>query len=336
MGVAKLARLRSSLAMNFSITIKWSGQEYVVTDLKSSSLLSELKEAVFLKTGVKPERQKLFGIRVPPKANQDGHGSLTLEEVKLKNGAKIMLMGSREEAIAAAQEVPKNLPEVVDEFDDIKSIHIPTQARAEFLAKVERRIREYPIKVMNEPRPGKKLLVLDVDGTLFDNWSVGETGADLMRPYLHEFLALMYVHYDLIIWSATNMKWIDAKLALLGVSRNVNYKFVCYLDSRATISVEAPKYGLVDTKPLGLIWGRFEEHYNASNTVIVDDCRHNFLMNPQNGIRIKCFRDAHTNRHTDKELLELGDYLLELSKLDTLDSVDHQHWKKFCRKSTSQ
>ena len=322
------------MAMSFTITIKWSGQEYVIADLKSSSSLAELKEAVFLKTGVKPERQKLFGIRVPPKASHGSHDSLTLEDVKVKNGAKVMLMGSREEVIEAAQEVPKNLPEVVDDFD-IKTIHIPTESRVEFLAKVERRIRDYPIKVMNEPRPGKKLLVLDVDGTLFDNWSVGETGSDLMRPYLHEFLTLMYIHYDLIIWSATNMRWIDAKLDLLGVSRNANYKFVCYLDSRATISVEAPKYGLVDTKPLGLIWGRFEDHYNASNTVIVDDCRQNFLMNPQNGIRIKCFRDAHTNRYTDKELLELGNYLLELSKLDTLDDVDHQHWKRLCRKNVS-
>lgn len=321
--------------MDFSVTIKWSGQEYVITDLRASSSLSELKEAVFSKTGVKPERQKLFGIRIPPKASKDSHGSLTLEDVRLKNGAKVMLMGSREEVIAAAQEVPKDLPEVVDDFD-IKNIQIPTQSRTEFLAKVERRIRDYPIKVMNEPRPGKKLLVLDVDGTLFDNWSVGETGADLMRPYLHEFLTLMYIHYDLIIWSATNMKWIDAKLDLLGVNRNTNYRFVCYLDSLATISVEAPKYGLVNTKPLGLIWGRFAEHYNPSNTIIVDDCRQNFLMNPQNGIRIKCFRDAHTNRYTDKELLELGDYLVELSKLDGLDRIDHQHWKKFRRKGVSQ
>lgn len=39
--------------------------------------------------------------------------------------------------------------------------------REEFLAKIERRVLSYEIKVFNEPRPGKKLLVLDVDYTLF-------------------------------------------------------------------------------------------------------------------------------------------------------------------------
>ena len=39
--------------------------------------------------------------------------------------------------------------------------------REEFLQKIERRVKEYKIEVINEPRPGKKLLVLDVDYTLF-------------------------------------------------------------------------------------------------------------------------------------------------------------------------
>lgn len=40
-------------------------------------------------------------------------------------------------------------------------------AREEYLAKIERRIKEYKISVLNEPREGKKLLVLDIDYTLF-------------------------------------------------------------------------------------------------------------------------------------------------------------------------
>ena len=39
--------------------------------------------------------------------------------------------------------------------------------RDEYLAKIARRVKEYKINVLNEPRPGKKLLVLDVDYTLF-------------------------------------------------------------------------------------------------------------------------------------------------------------------------
>ena len=39
--------------------------------------------------------------------------------------------------------------------------------REEYLAKIEKRIKDYKIEILNEPRPGKKLLVLDIDYTLF-------------------------------------------------------------------------------------------------------------------------------------------------------------------------
>jgi ubiquitin-like domain-containing CTD phosphatase 1 len=82
--------------------------------------------------------------------------------------------------------------------------------------------------LLNEPRPGKKLLVLDIDYTLFDHRSAAETGNELMRPFLHEFLTAAYnvcimlgiffninftficmvpilQDYDIMIWSATSM-----------------------------------------------------------------------------------------------------------------------------------
>ncbi len=39
--------------------------------------------------------------------------------------------------------------------------------REEYLAKIQRRVKEYKIQELNAPRPGKKLLVLDIDYTLF-------------------------------------------------------------------------------------------------------------------------------------------------------------------------
>ena len=39
------------------------------------------------------------------------------------------------------------------------------------------------------------------------------------------------------------------------------------------------------TKPLGVIWGKFEE-YSSKNTIMFDDLRRNFLMNPQNGLKV--------------------------------------------------
>lgn len=48
-------------------------------------------------------------------------------------------------------------------------------------------------------RPGKKLLVLDIDYTLFDHRSTAETGAELMRPFLHEFLTSAYKVKELCV-----------------------------------------------------------------------------------------------------------------------------------------
>jgi len=61
-----------------------------------------------------------------------------------------------------------------------------------YLQKIDKRINDYTIVEKSPPREGKKLLVLDIDYTLFDHRSSAETGAELMRPYLHEFLTSAY------------------------------------------------------------------------------------------------------------------------------------------------
>jgi hypothetical protein len=53
-------------------------------------------------------------------------------------------------------------------------------------------VQSIEVKILNPSREGKKLLVLDIDYTLFDHRSVAETGYELMRPFLHEFLTAAY------------------------------------------------------------------------------------------------------------------------------------------------
>ena len=42
--------------------------------------------------------------------------------------------------------------------------------------------------------------------------------------------------------------------------------------------------GVFQVKPLAVIWGKFKQ-YSSHNTIMFDDLRRNFLMNPQNGLK---------------------------------------------------
>lgn len=156
-----------------------------------------------------------------------------------------MMMGSLEEDIAEANTAPTNLPDVVNDLD-IEEEEVAIENQEVYLAKVEKRIKDYKINMLSELRPDKKLLVLDIDYTLFDHRTTAQSGAELMRPFLHEFLSAAYEYYDIVIWSATGMKWIEEKMKLLGVTTHPSYKIAFYLDSSAMISVHIPKYGVVD------------------------------------------------------------------------------------------
>lgn len=245
-------------------------------------------------------------------------------------------MGSREEDIEEMNAALTDLPEVVNDLD-IEEQEVEIKDQEVYLAKIEKRIKEYEIKLLNELRPGKKLLVLDIDYTLFDCRSTAETGVELMRPYLHEFLTQAYEDYDIVIWSATGMKWIEEKMRVLGVTVNPNYKIAFYLDSLAMISVHLPNYGVIDVKPLSVIWGKFDQ-YTSKNTIMFDDIRRNFIMNPNNGLRIKPFRNAHLTREKDQELLKLSKYLKDLAQsCDDFASVNHRHWSKYkCKKRRAE
>ena len=230
-----------------SLVIKWSGKEYKIEGLEPNMDVSELKKLIHAQTGVLPERQKLLGLKFKGKPAAD---DLKLSSLSVKSGTKIMMMGTREEKLAEVIAPPEEVlnTQVIDDFDIGEDEEVKIENREEHLAKIQKRVDTYEIKELNPPREGKKLLVLDVDYTLFDHRSYGDNGFQLMRPYLHEFLTAAYSHYDIVIWSATGMKWIQAKMEELGVSNNQNYKLLFMLDSLAMITVHTEKYGVVEVR----------------------------------------------------------------------------------------
>lgn len=310
------------------ISFKWNGNDYKVANLLESNSIGDLKTELYKQTNVMPERQKLLGLKT--NAGQAITNDTLLIDLKYKPGTKIMMMGTVEEKIEDINKMPENMPEVIDDFDiGNNPVEVDLQNREENLAKIQKRVKDYKINILNDPRPNKKLLVLDIDYTIFDHVSHAERGVELMRPYLHEFMTAAYQDYDIAIWSATSLKWIEVKMNEIGVSRHSDYKIVFYLDCAAMISVYTAEYGLLNVKPLKVIWDKFPEFYSSKNTIMFDDLRRNFLMNPQNGLRIEPYKNAHTNRDKDQELKKLSVYLKRISKLDDLSDLKHKHWNKY-------
>ncbi|OVA01548.1 Ubiquitin domain [Macleaya cordata] len=305
-----------------TLTVKWSGKEYTVRVCGDDSV-GELKRRICEVTNVLPKRQKLLYPKLGPKLADD---SILLYQLPLKSSLKMTMIGTVEDDIIVDQ---VDAPEIVDDFElgqdevvDIKDKEVNKQ-------KLRRRINQFKIELLNPCREGKKLLVLDIDYTLFDHRSTAENPLQLMRPYLHEFLSAVYAEYDIMIWSATSMKWVELKMGQLGVLSNPNYKITALLDHIAMITVQSDSRGIFDCKPLGLIWAQFPEFYNSRNTIMFDDLRRNFVMNPQNGLTIRPFRKAHTNRDSDQELVNLTQYLLAIAELSDLSLLNHKNWESY-------
>ncbi|XP_065361503.1 ubiquitin-like domain-containing CTD phosphatase 1 [Calliphora vicina] len=308
-----------------TIVVKWSAKEYPITDLTDQDTVAVLRHEIFKKTQVRPERQKLLNLKYKGKPAEN---NLKLGNLELKSNFKIMMVGSTEADIEDACQKPEDLGDIIDDLE-FESEEESVENSSIYLAKIEKRIKEYKITELNPPRPGKHLLVLDIDYTLFDHRSSAETGAELMRPYLHEFLTIAYEFYDIVIWSATGMRWIEEKMRLLGVSKHIDYKIMFYLDSNAMISVHTSDRGVIDVKPLGVIWGLYPQ-YSAANTIMFDDIRRNFLMNPRSGLRIRPFRQAHLNRDTDEELIKLSKYLTDIAKhCKDFTKLNHRKWEHY-------
>jgi len=342
------------------LKIKWSGKDVPLTahSLNADTTIAQLQDILYQETKVLPKHQKLLGV----KSKNPTHD--TLGSLKVKPAAKLMMMGSAQAEIEKVQAGrPDDVPEVFDDFDDDEYEGVDVKNDPIYLEKVARRTRDYPIKILNKPREGAKLLVLDIDYTFFDHRTPAESIRELQRPYLHEFLERAYKRgYDIIIWSATNMKWIDAKLGQMGLyDEGRPYKIVCQVCHLGMIDVVVEGKGLKRVKPLGTIWGKehctkdtaeesFDDYmrpndhekasksgpplgkyYSHKNTIMFDDVQRNFIMNPENGLRIRPFRNGPQARFTDNELNKLADFLDKIYDTPDFTTLNLSKWERYLR-----
>lgn len=136
------------------ITFKWNGNDYKLSNLLESNSINDLKNELYKLTNVMPERQKLLGLKT--NAGQIVTNETLLIDLKYKSGTKIMMMGTCEEKIKDINEIPENMPEIIDDFDIGKNAdEIELHNKEENLAKINRRVKEYKINILNDPRPNK-------------------------------------------------------------------------------------------------------------------------------------------------------------------------------------
>ena len=155
----------------------------------------------------------------------------------------------------------------------------------------------------------------------------------MKRPYMQEFLVAVYKYFDIVIWSQTSWRWLEIKLIELGFLQPSNpYKILFVLDkecmfrrkSRSVRTKEGKKKEKERKafKPLELIWLKFPQ-WNKQNTLHVDDVEANFGLNPNNGVKCRCWR----SENDDIELLQIANYLriLATKKVD-FSTYDHSRW----------
>ncbi|KAG2172970.1 hypothetical protein INT44_004711 [Umbelopsis vinacea] len=189
---------------------------------------------------------------------------------------------------------------------------------------------------------GKKLLVMDLDYTLFDCKSPASHISELMRPGMHSYLTSAYEHYDIVIWSQTSWRTLEAKVTELGILSHPDYKIafgewvsffaMLVMDITTMISVTTLKADGSEfkhqVKALDIIWSKFPQ-FSAKNTIHVDDLSRNFALNPKCGLKISAFKHAPVKRLTDRELYYVARYLLLIVNVDDFTLLNHKRWRSY-------
>lgn len=154
---------------------------------------------------------------------------------------------------------------------------------------------------MNEPRQGKRLLVLDLDYSTYHSHSVTDkssrrfqassrwfSSSKRVRSSLHARVSgavgqspvdqtdeRCYEHYDIVIWSQTHWRWLESKLVELEIVGGPhNYKISFVVDRQPMFPVFTLRGGgqmqKHEVKALSYIWAQYPQwgQHNVSSDLI--------------------------------------------------------------------
>ena len=267
----------------FEIVASWKGQK-IQLKVACSETIHDLKMQLQILTNIPTNRLKLIGLvrgNIP-------NDNTCIGELNIKPNHSFMVMGTAD--CQMLKEKSDQDAEIVNDLDidySTQTILPPFQDTIN-LQLLNKTIQKTEIYIINSSRPNNKLIVFDLDYTLFDCKSPASHISLLARPGMHEMLACVYENYEICIWSQTSWKWLEAKITELGMLDHPSYKIAFVLDQSAMFSIESTRSGKKNkhqVKPLDLIYAKFPR-FSAENTVHVDDLSRNFAMNPQSVLMI--------------------------------------------------
>lgn len=177
------------------------------------------------------------------------------------------------------------------------------------------------------------LIILDIDETLIHTFSDKlNQNPDLehlpnfiledkqyfvkLRPYVNDFLKYVFDNFEVAIWSAASLDYIEEIIKILGYNLT-DFKFV-YSKNNCTITYDYNLMEYVLCKKLHKI----SKRYNLEQVLIIDDLAQTAKFNYGNLINIK----TYTTSNTDTELLKLISYLHTLKNKTNVRKIEKRNW----------
>ncbi|OWZ65226.1 HAD hydrolase, family IIID [Cryptococcus neoformans] len=320
----------------WDLKMQWGGKVYDI-HVGGNDMVYDFREKIASLTSIPPDAQKLIGLSPTVKGKLNAsHDAMRFAHLGVKKGGKFVLVGTKVEERFVDPIKEQEGEGGEGEFDvDYKGIGPGNDPRNK--RKIQEIIEKVPITVMNAPREGKKLLVLDLDYTIVDTkplLSGTLPSSECARPGLHDFLELVYPHYDIVIWSQTSWRWLETKLIELDLfsdSRGYKISFVidrtCMFPELKVFSQRNGQPYKHEVKPLAYLWASFPQ-WSAKNTIHIDDLSRNFALNPGEGLKIRAFNKAGSpDGRRDRELIKLGTYLIGIAASQRdFTTVNHKYW----------
>jgi ubiquitin-like domain-containing CTD phosphatase 1 len=263
------------------VTMKWREKSFDIPIQLSATVL-ELKVLILSLTNVAPNNQKLLGLCKKVTQKYSDEDSLESIQPAVKNGMiKVTMVGTPSEEVKSFHDAMAIETVQATVFNDFSHNFSPSTLEWQRLQEFSEKTQ---VIFVHEPRPDKKLLVLDLDHTLLDfSRKDPITAEEMKRPFMDQFLAEVYPYYDLVIWSQTSWRWLELKVTELGMLTSDRFKICFVLDKSNMFSLDS---GYV--KPLHIIWSK-HPRWGPHNTLAVDDLERNFVLNKSSGVLVTPF-----------------------------------------------